>query len=124
MSLPFAARSGATADDLFRRDLATDAFRIQGLKAFQITDIAVYPNKRQALIQLRRLVDHGEYAFEQITAEKNSAGAWGLDVDWHLLLNTPAPDPDAPPPTLEQALDHVAGTYGLPVSKALLAPVN
>jgi hypothetical protein len=119
-----ALRSAVTAEELFQRDLQSDAFRIRSLKTYEITDIALYPGNLQALVQFRRFVDRGEYAYDQITLEKTPAGVWGFDVDWHLPVNTPSSHPEAPPPSLDDALNYLAETQGISVSPQLLAPAR
>lgn len=119
-----ALRSGTTAAALFKQDLAADAFHIQELKRFEVADISVYPERRQALVQLHRFLGRGEFAYEQISAEKGPNGVWGLDVDWHVLLGTPTAYAGEAPPSLDQALSYADSVYACGVSKDWLAPIR
>lgn len=117
-------RAGATAAELLRRDLAEDGFRIRKLTAYEPYDVRLYPGERQAYIGFRRTTETGEIVYDQLSAERLSGGLWGLDVDWHLLLNVPARRPDGSPRSLDEAMLFLRDHYGLTPSPAWLQPIE
>lgn len=119
-----ALRLGANPADLFREDFERDVFQLRKLKRYAITNIQFYPGRRQALVSLQRRIDRDEYAFDQLTVEKTANGAWGVDADWHLLLGLPVYRDGESRPPLDEALEWVGTTFGLPVSKTWLEPTG